>query len=146
VDIERRLCLPVADGHSEGDQRLVLVEMQWRGFGGRIIEFHHLDSSRQQVIGDELVPSVGETFEVGGENWMGFEQRIIGSRQGIDIDRARHVRGETHKIMGLSEHLLAVRQLPNDRRGKHFPALSYAWVDDRSTRVSSSLADSSSSS
>ena len=123
MNVEGRLRLSVADGHSEVDQRLALVEVERGAFGRRIIELHHLDSRGEKVIGDDLMPPVGPPLEASGKDRARFEQRIVGSRQGVDIDRALHVRAKPHKIVCLGEHFLAIRQLPNDRRWKHFQTL-----------------------
>ena len=46
---------------------------------------------------------------------MRLEQRIVRSGKGVDIDRSRHMRAKAREIVGLGEHLLAIRQLSNDR-------------------------------
>jgi hypothetical protein len=66
------------------------------------------------------MPPVGSPLEVPCQNRVRLEQRIEGSRHGVDVERTLHVRGETHEIVCLGEHFLAARQLPNDRRWKHF--------------------------
>ena len=66
------------------------------------------------------MPPVGAPFEAATENRVRLEQRIEGSRQGVDVDRTLHMRTETHETMRLSEHFLAARQVSDDRRWKHF--------------------------
>ena len=84
------------------------------------LDLYHLYSCGEKVVGDDLMPPVGAPLEVPGENRVCLEQRIEGSRQGVDVDRTLDVCAETHEIVCLSEHFLAARQLPNDRRWKHF--------------------------
>jgi hypothetical protein len=66
------------------------------------------------------MPPVGTALESSGKDWACFKQRIVGLRKGVDIDRALHVCAKTYEIVCLGEHFLAIRQLPNDRRWKHF--------------------------
>jgi hypothetical protein len=73
MNVEGRLRLSVADGHSEVDQRLALVEVQRGAFGRRIIGFHHIDSRRKKVVGDDLMPPVGTPLEASGKDWACFE-------------------------------------------------------------------------
>jgi len=161
MNVEGRVRLSVAHGHSKVDERLALVEVRSGCFGFRTFNLHHLDSCGEKVIGDDLMPSVRPPLEAGGEDWARLEQRIVGSRQGIDVYRALHVCAKTHEIVRLGEHFLAVRQLSNDRRWKHFSdslvvcdrvievahsRLPYRFCHDKSTKASSSLAESISSS
>ena len=42
----------------------------------------------EKVVGDDLMPPVGAPLEVAGKYRVCLEQRIEGSRQGVDVDRA----------------------------------------------------------
>ena len=119
MHVQRRVRLAVADGQPQVDQRLALVEMRCGPFVVRAVDFHDLDSRVQQVIGDQLVAAVLTTLEARGEHRVRLEQRVEGVRQRIDVDRTFHLRGETHEVVRLGEHLLAERQLADDRRWKH---------------------------
>jgi hypothetical protein len=107
--------LSVADRQPESDQGLALVEVRRWGFGGRAIEFDYLKSRGDKVIGNKLMPPVRTPLEVSAEDRVRLEQRLEGSRQGVDIDRTLEVCAKTHEMLCLGQHFLAVSQLPNDR-------------------------------
>ncbi len=66
MNVEGRLRLSVANGHSKVYERLALVEVRRGGFGRRAIKLHHLDARGQKVIGDDLMSPVGSPLEAGG--------------------------------------------------------------------------------
>ena len=66
------------------------------------------------------MPPVGAPIEVARKNRVCLEQRIEGSRQGVDVDGAFQMCAQTHEIVRFGEHFLAARQLPNNHRIKHF--------------------------
>ena len=61
MNVEGRLRLSVANGHSTVYERLALVEMRRGAFGVRAIDLHHLDSRGEKVVGDDLMPPVGRS-------------------------------------------------------------------------------------
>ena len=101
MNVEGRMPLSVADGQSEVDQRLALVEVRRWGFGGRVIKLDYLESRGEKVIGNKLMPPVRTPLEVSAEDRVRLEQRLEGSRQGVDIDRTLEVCAKTHEMLCL---------------------------------------------
>ncbi len=66
VHVEGRLGLFAANGQSQLDQRFALIEVYRRGLRGRIVEFHHLNSRMEQVVGDDLESPVGSPLQAAG--------------------------------------------------------------------------------
>jgi hypothetical protein len=115
MDVERRLGLAVADDHPQVDQRDRLVEQRLGCLGVGSVEFDDLDARVQQIVEHDLPAAVRVLLEVPAQHGMGLQQQIEGVRQRVDVDVSLDVGGEPDEVLGLGEHLLAARELPNCR-------------------------------
>jgi hypothetical protein len=101
MNIKGWMPLSVADGQSEVNQRLALVEVRRGAFVRWVVKLDNLESRREKVIGNQLMPPVRIPLEVSAKDRVRLQQRGEGSRQGIDIDRTLEMCAKTDEMLCL---------------------------------------------